>query len=344
MALRRHGTQTDPAGPGAGSGGTPPPAEPARPSAARRRESGHPPRGGSSSSTTSSAARPRDSGPPPASRPPLAVHQPLEIQVFAGMRSGHHAIVHWLLCHFDGPVLFRNNPLGAGHSVYRNADAGYMAADALRPQPKDCYVFNVEDRTIEEIAAALAERREHLAWGTSGRVVRLLVVRDLPNFIASRLKADGVTIPAFMAEDWSGLWASHARELAGATATFPDLVKVSYNAWATDAAYRRALAARLDLRFTDAGRDFVPRIGAGSSFDGRRYDGRGREMAVLERYREVEADPEYPRLHRRPRAAPPVEPPLRHPGRPLDLGRRPERLAETAALRAPAAVKTGAPG
>ncbi len=222
----------------------------------------------------------------------FGVDQPLEIQVFAGMRSGHHAIVHWLLCHFDGPVLFRNNPLGAGHSVYRNAGDAYVAADAVRPQPKDCYLFNVEDRTIEEVAYALAEHRGDLAWGRSGRVVRLLVLRDLPNFIASRLRADGVTIPAFMNDDWSGLWASHAREFAGITAILPDLIKVSYDAWVVDEGYRRALSAALGLRFTDAGRDFVPRIGAGSSFDGRRYDGRGRDMAVLDRYRALLDDPE----------------------------------------------------
>lgn len=215
-----------------------------------------------------------------------------EIQVFAGMRSGHHAIIHWLLCHFDGPVLFRNNALGAEHSVYRNAPDEYVREDARSPLPKDCYLFNLEDLRLDEVARVLDERRKELARGFSRRVYRLLVVRDLPNFIASRLKADGVTIPAFPCEDWSGLWASHAREMAGLTRTLPDLIPVSYNRWVTEEGYRRELAGRLGLRFTDAGRDHVPRIGAGSSFDGRRFDGRGREMAVLERYRELADDPE----------------------------------------------------
>jgi hypothetical protein len=216
----------------------------------------------------------------------------VEIQVIAGMRSGHHAIIHWLLCHFAGPVLFRNNPCGAEHFVYRNATDDYVRADAERRQPKDCYVFNLEDPTIEEAAALLAERRDYLAWGTSGKVYRLLVLRDLPNFIASRLKAEGATIPLFPCVDWSGLWASHAREFAGATETLPGLVKVSYNRWVTEEPYRRELAARLGLRFTDAGREHVSRIGAGSSFDGQRFDGRARDMAVLERYRQLGDDPE----------------------------------------------------
>jgi hypothetical protein len=208
------------------------------------------------------------------------------------MRSGHHAIIHWLLRHFDGPVLFRNNALGAEHSVYRNATDEYVRVDARTPLPKDCYLFNLEDLRLTEVARVLEERREYLARGASRRLYRLLVVRDLPNFIASRLKADGVTIPAFPCADWSGLWASHAREMAGLTRTIPGLIPVSYNRWAAEEGYRRELSARLGLRFTDAGRDHVPRIGAGSSFDGRRFDGRGREMAVLERFRVLEDDPE----------------------------------------------------
>jgi hypothetical protein len=236
----------------------------------------------------------------PEARPPAArlaaepIVNRLEVQVFAAMRSGHHAVINWLLCHFSGPVLFRNNALGgAEHAVYRNAGDDYVRADAERPQPKDCYLWNLEDRTLEEVAATLRRERRRLRRGRSGRVVRLLVVRDLPNFIASRLRAEGATIPAFPCADWSGLWASHAREYAGATSLLPGLVKVSFNAWATDVAYRRALAERLGLEFTDAGRSQVPRIGAGSSFDLGRYDGRAEEMAVLDRWRAFAADPEF---------------------------------------------------
>ncbi len=208
------------------------------------------------------------------------------------MRSGHHAIIHWLLCHFSGPVLFRNNPGAVENLVYRNVADGYAAADAVRCQPKECYIFNLEDHTLEQAATLLMPRHERLGWGASARVVRLLVLRDLPNFIASRLRAEGSRIAAFPCVDWSGLWASHAREFAGVTEILPGLVKVSYNRWVAEEGYRRELARLLGLRFNDAGRDHVPRIGAGSSFDGTSFDGRGREMAVLTRYRQMEGDAE----------------------------------------------------
>jgi hypothetical protein len=239
-----------------------------------------------------SADTPSDPSSHPPDRTPEAEND-LEVRVFAAMRSGHHAVIHWLLCHFAGPVLFRNNALGAEHRVYLNAGEDYVRADSLRPQPKDCYLFNLEDRTVEEVVSLLIEQRSELAWGRSRRVVALLVLRDLPNFIASRLKADGTTIPGFPCDDWAGLWASHAREFAGLSAAIPGLVKVSFNAWASDEGYRRSLSARLGLAFTDAGRDHVPLIGAGSSFDLQRYDGRAREMAVLSRWREVAADPDF---------------------------------------------------
>lgn len=223
-----------------------------------------------------------------------AADHAVEVQVVAGMRSGHHAIIHWLLCHFPGVTAFRNNPLGDEHWLYRHADDAYQAADRRRPQPKDCYLFNLEDVTLRRAAEILRARREALAWGRAGTVHRLLVLRDLDNFMASRVRAEGGRIPGFPAADWTGLWLSHARAFAGLVAPHVEgLVFVSYNAWAADRDYRRRLAARLGLRFTDEGRGHVPRIGAGSSFDGTDYDGRGDEMAVFDRWRSLRDHPHW---------------------------------------------------
>ncbi len=229
-----------------------------------------------------------------------------ELQVFAAMRSGHHAIVHWLLCHFSGVTLFRNNVCGPEHSIYRNASDEFILLDEVRPQPKDCYVFNIEDHTIEQGAEVLRTRRAHLARGSSERVFRILVLRDLHNFIASRLRAyDFIGYPY---EDHAELWASHAREFVGETEYLPGSVKISYNEWVGSELYRRRLSERLGLPFTDRGLQHVPKIGGGSSFDGTEYDGRGQEMAVLSRwhayaddetFRRYTSDPERVELSRR---------------------------------------------
>lgn len=217
-----------------------------------------------------------------------------ELQVFAAMRSGHHAIVHWLLCHFSGVTLFRNNVCGPEHSIYRNASEELILLDEVRPQPKDCYVFNIEDHTIEQVVEVLETRRAHLARGSSERVIQILVLRDLHNFIASRLRAyDFIGYPY---DDHAELWASHAREFAGETRLLPGLLKISYNEWVGDEAYRRRLSASLGLDFTDSGLQHVPRIGGGSSFDGTHYDGRGQEMAVLSRWHAYAGDEDFRRL------------------------------------------------
>lgn len=55
--------------------------------------------------------------------------------------------------------------------------------------------------------------------------------------------------------------------------------------------YRRELARRLDLRFTDEGRHRVPATAGGSSFDGRRFHGDAARMPVFDRWRHYRDDP-----------------------------------------------------
>lgn len=206
----------------------------------------------------------------------------LELQVFAAMRSGHHAVVHWLLCHFPGVTLFRNNVCGPEHSIYRNASDEYILLDKVRPQPKDCYAFNIEDHTIEQAIEVLDHRQSHLSRGSSARVIQILVLRDLHNFIASRLRAfDFIGYPF---EDHAELWASHAREFAGETQLLPGVVKINFNTWVRQREYRAEISKLLGLQFTDAGLQHVPRIGGGSSFDGTDYDGRAQDMDVMNRW------------------------------------------------------------
>lgn len=218
----------------------------------------------------------------------------VEIQVFAGMRSGHHAVIHWLLCQIPGVTAFRNNALGAEHWLFRGVDGERLRAEDVPIDSASGYLFNLEDLTLREVAQTLCSRRESLSWGRADRRHRLLVLRDLDNFMASRVQAEGGRIPGFPATDWTGLWLSHARVFAGLLPSpIPDLVCVSYNAWAADRDYRRRLAARLGLVFSDAGRRHVPGIGAGSSFDGTDFDGRGDQMQVFDRWRSLREHPHW---------------------------------------------------
>ena len=87
--------------------------------------------------------------------------------------------------------------------------------------------------------------------GTSGRHVTLLVLRDAFNTFASvwhgkrrmRNRLHGF---------YSTQWKVYAREFLGETSFLPsDTIMVSFNAWFSDADYRRELASKLGLDHID---------------------------------------------------------------------------------------------
>jgi hypothetical protein len=63
------------------------------------------------------------------------------------------------------------------------------------------------------------------------------------------------------------IWKQHAREFLGIRRYLNNpTVVINYNAWTSDPAYRRTIAARLGLIFTDAGADVAPAFGPKSAF------------------------------------------------------------------------------
>ena len=80
------------------------------------------------------------------------------------------------------------------------------------------------------------------------------------------------------------------------SASVPNNMFVSYNDWVQSKEYRRDLANRLELPFTDEGRQKVARWGPttwGDSFDGLKYDGKATDMKVMERWKKFKNDRMY---------------------------------------------------
>ena len=87
------------------------------------------------------------------------------------------------------------------------------------------------------------------------------------------------------------LWIEYATEFIGESNYLENnRTVISFNAWTEDPDYRRELATRLGLNFTDTGVDEVVGVGGGSSFDGRQLDGAGRSMALSERWQYFASD------------------------------------------------------
>ena len=64
--------------------------------------------------------------------------------------------------------------------------------------------------------------------------------------------------------------------------------KIKYDKWCDDWIYRRNICDELGLTFTDEGFNTVSPYGAGSSFDGMKFQGRASHMKTTERYKKVE--------------------------------------------------------
>ncbi len=206
---------------------------------------------------------------------------------FARARLGARSASFYRGGHSVGRVKFFHPDLtfsSAGDRLTACALAERAACEAAAlPEQRDCLVLSFEDFPLHraaEVPWELASR------GESERCVYLLVVRDPFNWVASRMRAGLRTTDATL-----GAYRSHLFEFAQPGGHLSPCVAVSYNAWFSDAAYRRGIAAELGLSLSDAGLDDIPGFGNGSSFDGERFSGRARQMDVLDRWQHYRHDP-----------------------------------------------------
>ena len=236
----------------------------------------------------------------------------LELRAFALRRSGHHAVLRWILEQAGGWRWFLNDCAGEGNPFETciRVNSEVTAPDGRPAHPpwereaegrlskKGLLAYNYEDQDFRRVAPRLDVRRE--AWvGRSRRRHDLLILRDPFNLFASKLRwfygqQHRPTLDELRTS--VRLWKAYAEEFLGETHHLPNKVPISYNAWFADQTYRAGLAERLGLPFSDRGLNQVARWGPalwGDSFDGLAYDGRAQDMDVLERWKRFRDDDLY---------------------------------------------------
>ncbi len=114
------------------------------------------------------------------------------------------------------------------------------------------------------------------------------VVRDPRNWLASCIyatrKHDGHRKEAF--------WPTRFRmELYIQIAMHEK--SIVFDLWFKSFVYRHFLAQAMGVPFTDAGLDEMPPFGGGSSFTQMVYETSAQKMAVVDRYRCLQGDPQY---------------------------------------------------
>ncbi|NEO54345.1 MAG: hypothetical protein F6K54_15385, partial [Okeania sp. SIO3B5] len=209
-----------------------------------------------------------------------------EIRVAGMKRTGNHAIINWVKSQQNGDVGFINNVL-ANQNPYRYKYENLRdqfpehkwAIEHNRQQAKgnfikrDCLIYSYEDFPLDQIASDKFERNHDLYLGKSAMRYDLLIIRDPFNLFASRLKISSqakhflsVNSPNKTMID---LWIDYAKEYLGETNYLKhNKVCVNYNQWFADIEYRRKIAEKLQIEFSDAGIDKVTSFGGGSSFEG----------------------------------------------------------------------------
>ncbi|NET43928.1 hypothetical protein [Okeania sp. SIO2B3] len=234
-----------------------------------------------------------------------------EIRVAGMKRTGNHAIINWVKSQQNGNVGFINNVL-ANQNPYRykyenlqdNFPEHKWAIENNRQQAKgnfikrDCLIYSYEDFPLEQIASDKFERNHDLYLGKSAMRYDLLIIRDPFNLFASRLKVSSkathflsVNSPKKTMID---LWIDYAKEYLGETNYLKhNKVCVNYNQWFADVEYRRNIAEKLQIEFSDAGIDRVTSFGEGSSFEGKQFNNKATSMDVLNRCQKVADNPQY---------------------------------------------------
>lgn len=200
-----------------------------------------------------------------------------EIRVLGMQRSGNHAIIKWIAHQIKGRVCFLNNAyppkdLNPFRTCYPNTLAEFSAnydydleAESRGTlTKKECLIHSYEDMSFSDVFNPDFEKQHDVLVGSSRKRFDILILRDPFNMFASRLKktrSDKGYYPYSIGMDCqrnrlllANLWILYAREFIGATNHIGcNKIPVSFNRWASDQSYRKAISERLGLDFTDTG-------------------------------------------------------------------------------------------
>ena len=253
----------------------------------------------------------------------------MQIYSCSTQRSGHNAILYWLLHQKNVVKQFvrvKQSKLTYGNPKSRDRQVTYgIATDVIEsnlylgvtihspPTPPpftknpiveeldyDLIIWNLVDNEPE----SLHERMQaHSQYNPDKKII---IIREFKNWIASLVKhmqsSRAITkkkqqwLSDSKTQEQKSLMHIYLRtylEHAQYFLSSNDYTTILYDKWFSDEDYRKQIVSELGLEFTDMGRDKVSKHGRGSSFDGLDYNGKALEMNVLERYKTMINDDEY---------------------------------------------------
>jgi hypothetical protein len=204
-------------------------------------------------------------------------------------RGGQHGVINWICSqfrpsvHVDDCRLTNDKLVGMAPYKYLWGEKKRIQMDPsekINPGDYKMWLFNFEDQWITKTQNKFLEWSQHVFVFES--VTRLVLVRDPYNLFASRSRDKRIDLAGHEAKK---LYKSHMNTVMNDS----DFVGINYNRWFAEKEYRKRLAVRLNIPFTDEGISAIIWPGE-STFDGSDYDGRAQEMNVFERWKQLEGD------------------------------------------------------
>jgi hypothetical protein len=229
--------------------------------------------------------------------------------ILAMKRSGHHAFINWLCKQHGNVTNEQNSILGWERQEMMSA----WNRRKVYGSGKDT-VFNIEDFDMDDWANYSIGLFPCIA--EADNIYPIVLLRDFRNWLASCLKrrtelGDRGDVYRLL-DDYGyndrkdykpGRISLYQKQLYVGIHLYkqavPNLITISYNDWFLHKEYRKKIAERLNILFTDKGFLEVLPHGGGSTFDGTSFDGRADQMKVLERWKEFEDDREMKSLLRK---------------------------------------------
>lgn len=203
-------------------------------------------------------------------------------------RSGHHAIMNWICKQAKSAMLVNDvipDKLGIERGAVEYKDG--VPSTQHTVIPKDCLNPDTEI-TLFSFADNYVHKIDELE--KAGFDKNIIIVRDPYNLFASRMKAMFCNVEYTTKHGRHVIpidaYKQHIKECKSA-----HNIDINYNEWFSSKVYRKELADRLSIEFTDDGLNDVltgMAYGCASSFDSNTFANNGQGMKVLERYKKVD--------------------------------------------------------
>lgn len=218
--------------------------------------------------------------------------------VIASQRSGHHAVMGWILSAFPQPRLFLNHVHPKSGKVLGSEGYHGRVKKIKKEEEVNCLLYNIENIELHELDSYKITKQRSKIWlpkHESERRDLIMVIRDPFNTLAAAVKLGQPRYPPGKIKKMAKRLVQHYKFVDGQNKpTQQQPYVISFNEWFASPEYRAKIVKDLDLNL-DPEKPYTELRGR-SSFDLRKHKTTAHKMDVLNRYKEMMKNPLYREL------------------------------------------------